>query len=296
MAKNAAERLADLCPHWEGKFPGARVPCSSPLIGRSVALRSGRGRVHPAEVLGCTAPIEMPSAKREKLSARRRCEGGFEVRFTDGLDIRFAVPKSKVRERMREREGLCPDALVIDPHSGFVEFEEREARKRGVQPFVGGELPFPHRLGSTPCCRNSSVYPDKVEEAFFEAKAGRGFVDREDVVVMAQKMIPKGLRSEVSVEAFGDVPAALVAVREHCWNVVRHWESAKQRTAKFSAARELAAERRAIVEAAELGETRARQVGLGHGRRRVEAGWTDVADLAKKGRRKKAAINYFKVG
>lgn len=283
--------LSELCPRWEGVFPGTRVQCKSPLIGREVVLKKGES---PVEILGCTAPVEMPGRAREKLSARRRCEGGFEVRFKEGLKIPFAVRGSKVRERLRVREGLCPDALVLDPHSGFVSYTERESERSQRSPYEGGELPFPHRMGSTPCCRNSAVYPDKVGEALAEVLNGDGFLEPSDVVSMAQKMVPKALRSRVVVERLEDVPHAIQSVRSHCWDIVRQWEQKHERAAVSSSARESSALRRLEREASDRGETLSRTVGVGPGARRVEVGWTDIEDRPKNKRRK--ALTYFKAG
>lgn len=289
-----AKRLEiDGCPRWEGFTPGARFACESPYLGREVQLRHGEPL---ATVVSCTAPPWLAPAARAKLSPRRRCEGGFEVTFPGGLGVPVVVRGSKVRERLRVREGLCPDALVLDPHSGFVAYEEREAHKAGRDPYEGQELPFPHRLGSTPCCQNSSVYPDKVASALRDVISGDGFFEPDDVVAMARKMVPKSMRAGLKISSLEDIPGAIANVRAHCWGVVKTWESKHARTAVYSTAREESAERKLSRIAEDLGVTAATTVGVGGSRRRVEKGWTDRADEKPKKKGRKAALNYFKVG
>lgn len=293
MARRATLTLGELCPRWDGFLPGTRYACDSPYLGREVQLRKG---ATPVRVLACTSPPWVAPAARAKLSKRRACEGGFEVDIVGGLGVPTVVRGSKVRERLRVREGLCPDALEIDPHQGYVAYTEREAHRAGRAPYAdGGELPFPHRLGSTPCCKNSPSYPDKVEQLLSELEAGEGFLDADDVVAVARTMVPKALKSEVKIRSIAEIPAAIEAVREHCWGVVKAWEDKHERTAIYSSAREGAAERRVAQLAEDLGVTRSTSVGVGVARRRVEAGWTDK-DAARKDRGKKAALTYFRAG
>lgn len=253
-------RIGDLCPRWtvadasakggRRSMPeGARVPCKTPYLGRKVELR-GEGEV---TVRGCAVPSP---PKPKKRGGATRCEGAFLVEGLPG--VTFTVPKSKVREASRVREGLCPDRLELpDERGGFLRAWKREAKAKGLHPFADDmDLPFPHRRGSSPCCVNAAVSPASVEALLVDLETNP-LLDVVDVIDAAKRLQPKGMLGRVAVRGLADVPRAIEATRDHCWSSWERWKAARELTPEGY---EASARHRAKV-AAELEEATATEYG-----------------------------------
>lgn len=240
---------------WLEERPGTPYPGASKLLGAKVKLR---GDEVESTVVSLATPLGGTLFQTGRQSKRARCQGAYVVATPFGRGfIETAVPKSTVRERRREREGNCPDQPVYTSTElrGAVQEFAREAARFGKHPFeyAGGELPFPHRKGSTACCSNSPVAPARLDELVARYKAEGEEEDFNAAAKALRRALPRDLRATMPLESTRDLVRGVKAVRDHCWSF---WLSAEER------ARETRKDfqRRA----AELSKERAR-LGLGRG-------------------------------
>ena len=187
--RSAAARVCGGKPRvprsWRDVAPGEEVPCparSRAMLGARVALR-GEG---PVTVVGCAAPVLPSSRSRAYRSDRHKCQGAFLIQSP--LGVRFAVPKTVLRERMRTltRGEPCDRAVRLTGRmvSDWVAegLTTPEAiRAAGVLPIPPGDLPFPHRKGGSPLC---SYSPGMMEAERLVGEAESAALDRarEDTV------------------------------------------------------------------------------------------------------------------
>lgn len=253
---------------WRETPPGQPVDCpkrDAGRVGSEVELR----REGTVRVVGCASPV-LPSSKARALrSPRYRCQGAWWVKTP--LGIEFAVPKSIVRERKRtltrgercEREILLPSRLVKEwVDSGALTPEA--VRDIGLPE---GDLPFPHRRGSSPCCAQGDLgravevlravegpaldlareeaCRDPWEAGDYESMEDCERENFEAIVATADKLIRSDPRPEVR-EA-----RTLVG---HCRELVDRALERKLPKAEGSYAAELASLKRSIRQAAERGE------------------------------------------
>lgn len=204
---------------WLTQNPGSPYPGKSKLIGQQVVLRAGE----PSSTIVATATPLGETIFQQGRSLRYKCQGSFIVRTPMGRGaIETPVPKSVVRERMRvpKREGNCPDApeYTSATMKGLTQALERDSLKAGRHPYDGvGELPYPHRKGSSPCCTNSRLNPtelDKLVAAWAESGEESDFEAARAAVVRA---LPKQIRATAVIETRAELLAAIRAVRDHCW-------------------------------------------------------------------------------
>lgn len=288
-AKPSSRVLVESCPHgpgtglcrlcgWEGHRvprawaelpPGTPYEGASKLIGQKVKLR---GDELESVVIGLATPVGPSLLQTGRLSRRASCEGAFIVRTKLGAGfVETPVRKSVVRERRRlEERGQCPDAAIYSSAAALAasvaEIEREAARnKKGKTPFelVGFELPYPHRIGSSPCCWHSprSVpklramverYRDEGEESDFDAAA-----------VALRKALPRGVREVAKLDTAADLSRALREVEAHCW---AQWEAGAGRAgetkkAYLRRAREAAKERKRLELAPARSARKARALG-----------------------------------
>lgn len=208
---------------WKASPPGVPYPCTSKLLGKAVTLR---GDDRPSTVVGCATPLGESLLQTGKRSDRYRCQGAFLVKTPLGVVI--PVPRSVVRERRREREGNCPDQPTYA--AGTVQQMERAAKRAGDHPQRGQDIPFPHRRGSSACCTLSSVHPDDLERDLDDARDG--VLDEDDYLARVRRAIPAALKPRVRVATLNDVPAAIRALRDHCWSMWQEKEAQSGRTRK----------------------------------------------------------------
>ncbi len=217
-----------------------------------------RGDEVESTVVSLATPLGGTLFQTGRQSRRAQCQGAYIVAMPFGRGfLETAVPKSTVRERRREREGNCPDQPVYTAAElrGAVQEFAREAARFNKHPFdyAGGELPFPHRKGSTACCSNSPVAPEKLDALVARYRAEGEEEDFDRAAKALRRALPKDLRATMPLESARDLTKGVKAVRDHCWSF---WLSAEER----------AKETRKDFQrrAAELQRERAR-LGLGRG-------------------------------
>lgn len=213
---------------WLEERPGTPYPGRSKLIGAKVRLR---GDEVDSTVVSLATPLGGTLFQTGRQSKRAQCQGSYIVSTPFGRGhIETAVPKSTVRERRREREGNCPDAGVYSAVqlAGLVKEMERDAAKFGGHPFerAGGELPFPHRKGSSACCGNSSVAPLELDKLIKRYREEGEEEDFNRAAKAVRKALPKDLRATLPLESTRDLVEGVKAVRDHCWSF---WKSAEER-------------------------------------------------------------------
>lgn len=236
---------------WLDLPPGTPYPGRGRLLGAKVRLRGER---RDSTVVSLATPTGGGLFQTGRLAREGLCQGAYVVSTPrpGGGRVERVVPKSVVRDRRREREGLCPDAGDYSRAQivGAVADAEREAARTGRHPFelVGGEPPFPHRRGSTPCCSHSPLSPARLAAA---AAAARAAGDRASFRAAAEALsraLPAGSPARSRLRTFADLDAAVRAVLDHCWGV---WRAAAERSKETRAAflkrgRGLARERAAL--------------------------------------------------
>lgn len=277
VSRDGKPGLCKVCG-WEGKRiprawlderPGTPYPGKSKLVGARVRLR---GDDVDSIVTSVATPLGGTLFQTGRQSKRAQCQGAYIVSTPFGRGhIETAVPKSTVRERRREREGNCPDTPVYTSVElqGVVKEFAREAAKYKKHPFdyAGGELPFPHRKGSTACCANSPVAPDKLDKLVKRYREEGEEVDFERAARALRKALPKDLRATMPLESTRDLAKGVEAVRDHCWGF---WLSAEERSRETRKdfqrrTRELEKERQ--------------RLGIGRGSRAARMSVFDVPDL-----------------
>lgn len=204
---------------WHTQRPGTPYPCNSHLVGREVTLR---GDPRPSTVMGCATPLGATALG--KRSSKRACEGAMVLRSGFGRfgGIDTPVPTSTVRRGLRRAaERMCPDAPTYGPElRGVVQRVEAEARAARRHPFdLVNELPFPHRIGSSPCCGSSPYSPRRLDAL---ALAWRDSGEEEDfdrLRFSLYRALPRHLRATTAVESSADVAGAIRAVKDHCWAI-----------------------------------------------------------------------------
>lgn len=165
---------------WEGKrVPKAWVelPAGRQYGGEKCAKLAGervRGRGGDWVVRGCATPVK-PRAKAKRRGRKYTCQGAYVL--SDARDSRSTtvMPKSVVRERLRKRAPLCDRQATWLANASPADLRaiERDAKANGVHPWeLVGDLEFPHRRGSSPCCSYSPDYMKNPEACW------RGLVRR----------------------------------------------------------------------------------------------------------------------
>lgn len=232
-----AKGLCGVCG-WEGKRvpaawidepPGTAMPDEpSTLLGRIVYLR---GEVEPSKVVAVGTPLGPSLLQTGRRSQRYTCQPSLILRTRLGSGfIETPVLRSKATERMRVREGLCGDAQTfssVDKKAGYARYLDRESAKKGVHPFdMVGELPYPHRRGSSACCINSPVYVDRLSALvadYQETGEEADFAKARDAI---RKGLPRDLRATMTLEETRDLSKGVERIKDHCW---RQWLEAEER-------------------------------------------------------------------
>lgn len=235
---------------WLEEPPGTRYEGASKLLGKRVQLR---GDAVESTVVALATPLG-GSLLQGNRSKAYRCQGSYIVKTPFGAgSIETPVPKSVVRERRREREGLCPDAQVYssaDLRAGAVRAFELDAARLKKAPFdLVGELPFPHRKGGSPCCINSPLHPDRLGELVTTWLESGDEPDFERAATAVRKALPRDKRATVpAFHTKADLERGVRAVKDHCWELWLTAEERAQETAKQYRARKRVAleERRAM--------------------------------------------------
>ena len=213
----------DACVRYAGLAPREPVPCKTSYLGREVPLARGGGKL--GRVVGCARP-EFGCGTPDLTIKKSR--GGY-----------VTEPYRRVKDRVHDyqRGPLCENALR--PSLGMSLARAFGATKPQYQ---GGELPFPHRAASSPCCSKSPVYPDEVDARLADLRAGRGFVTLEDLGEALDKRLPPQVKAKL--RAAGHYPvagggraavvAAVKATRGYCVELVAKIEAAQVERAKLS--------------------------------------------------------------
>lgn len=186
---------------------------------RTVAVRGGV-RVK-AVVIGSTAPAT-PSLSDLLRHGQSLCERGVLVRLESGGKL--AVQAQRLRELNRTRRPMEPGLVVPAAEAQRYVTEARERLAvgdvEGSDSARGGTLPFPHRVGSSPC--SGPRRPAVVVRALDDWRAGDGFenASETDMVAFAREGLPARLRGVDSVDT---ARAAAVEVEGACVDVWDAW-------------------------------------------------------------------------
>lgn len=219
------------------------------MLGRKVLLRGDPGY---STVVGCATPIGETIFQYGKRGKKYRCQGSFIVRSDFGRDpTETPVPRSVVRARIRaSKTGLCPDTPYYNGSEmrGLTRRIEIDAARGHYHPYDAvGDIPFPHRVGSSPCCKNSPINPqalDRLYAAWSESGEESDFNALSTAVRMA---LPKHLRATKELETREQIERGIKAVRDHCWSV---WldKEARSIESKKSFQRRVNASKRSMIE------------------------------------------------
>jgi len=272
---------------WLEQGPGTPYPGRSKLLGQKVTLKAGEP---PSTIVSTATPLGETIFQQGR-SLRYKCQGAFIVRTPFGSGaIETPVPKSVVRERMRapKREGNCEDQPVYrgSEMKGFSSSVEREALKAGRHPYDQvGELPFPHRKGSTPCCNNSTLNPASLDRLIAAWVDSGEEVDFEKARAAVVRALPKHLRATARIETRADLFTAVRAVRDHCWSQWVEYEARHTEPSKAFQKR-IKANRKAMVSAGlPVTESLARRRLMASGDVKAETGEERDARVAREGQR-----------
>jgi len=188
-------------------------------VGRWVRL-SANPSAPQARIIGAAAPVR-PTLAQLKRNASSLCDRAYLLESAPGARP-FAANAKQVREANRTpRAGLCPHHAKLDELSlgALVHEVQQRATREGIDPRAMVEdLPFPHRLGSSPCCAAADVTPERVLEVLGAWSSGEGYdnMTERDLVELAGRAVPRTgtMRAPRSV---GEIRDAMDAVRAHCW-------------------------------------------------------------------------------
>lgn len=273
---------------WVEEPPGTAYAEASKLIGKTVKLRDGSD----VEVVSVATPLGPSLLQTGRRSKRYQCQTALIVRSKIGRAvIDTPVLRSKITERMRKREGLCPDAQVfssVDRAAGYARMLERESAKKKVHPFdLVAELPYPHRKGGSACCLNSPLHPDKLLKAI---EAWRESGEESDFAVAqaaVRKALPRDRRATMTLETAAQLSVGVKAEKDHCWS---QWmtvdERAQETRREYRARQKEAREERERLGLKSVAGFRARATAAGVGvealaasaARRSRAQFGDVLD------------------
>lgn len=209
--------LGDLCPRWEGRLPGTPVPCGSKVVGRRLTLGKGKRREN-VTVTGCAVP-PLPSPRKRARGSASNCARGFMVEGLPG--VTWAVPASVVRNAARTPRRLDREFDQVVAGSGEVEALFASNRREGLPAVSGLDLPYPHRAGSTPCCRESADYHGRLRELLDDV--GEGRADHVELEAATRRALPRGQRGR-SLATMDDVERAIEAVEGHCETLWKRWD------------------------------------------------------------------------
>lgn len=203
---------------WREQKSGTPYPCKSPLIGEDVTLR---GDDRPSKIVGCATPLGETIFQHGKRGQKYRCQGAFTVRTKIGRSaIETPVPKSVVRARRQHaKDVLCPDAPRYGADMrGFTAATDRDAHKQHRHPFdLVEDLPFPHRVGSTPCCTNSPVNPSKLDALHRAWHESGDDTDFDALANAVRRALPKHLRATTVLNTDRQIRSGIKTVRDRCW-------------------------------------------------------------------------------
>ena len=204
---------------WLTERAGTPYPCKSKVIGRKVRLR---GDPADSEVVGCATPLGETIFQHGRRARSYKCQGAFIVRSGTGRSaIETPVPKSVVRARMRHAgDVLCPDTPSFDRKmAGYTRSIEREAAKAKKHPYdYADEVPFPHRKGSTPCCVNSPIRPERLDALLRAWRESGEESDFDALATAVRRALPKHIRATTELESRAQIERGIKAVRDHCWS------------------------------------------------------------------------------
>lgn len=219
---------------WLDQPSGTPYPCKSKVIGREVTLR---GDPRPSKVVGCATPLGETVHQHGRRKRAYQCQSAFVVRseFGRGGSIETPVPRSVVTARMRHaKDVLCPDASTYGSSMrGYTRSVELDAARAKVHPFDRvADIPFPHRIGSTPCCENSPVSPHRLD-ALYAAWQESGEESDFDVLARSvRRALPKHLRATSVLESRLQIQTGIRAIRDHCWSMWLEKEARVSETSK----------------------------------------------------------------
>lgn len=188
-------------------------------VGRFVRL--GTAANAPIGVIvGSATPVK-PTLHQLARGSSSLCDPSYVVEVEGA---RLVANARQVREVNRSpRGGLCPYHAALDAVSlGAVVAEARKGAGARHPRELLPDLPYPHRVGSGPCCAASDVTPEKVLElleAWETGEAGDNMTGR-DMLALARRAVPRSSSVEVP-RRVADIRKAMGAVRDHCF---AQWE------------------------------------------------------------------------
>ena len=226
-------RLPDLweaCPQWEASGVREwRTPLPEALersrsIGERVPVLREGGVTRYGVVLGSTSPA-VPSEGDLIRAGASLCERGVRVRLDDG-SVRV-VQSARLRELRRTARPVDPGLRVPWFEGEELVHSARAALKRGdiaESDFLrGGTLPYPHRVGSSPC--SGEDRPARVVADVDAWRSGDAYEQwaEGDVVARSRLMLKGKAAAGLQINALGDVVPAALAVESACVGVWEDW-------------------------------------------------------------------------
>lgn len=188
-------------------------------VGRWVRL-SAKPNAPQARIIGAATPPR-PTLAQLKRNATSLCDRGYLLESAPGARP-FVANAKQVREANRTpRAGLCPHHAKLDELSlgALVHEVQQRALREGINPRgLVEDLPFPHRLGSSPCCAAADVTPERVLDVLEAWSTGEGYdnMTERDLVELAGRAVPR-TGSTRAPRSVGEIRDAMEAVRAHCW-------------------------------------------------------------------------------
>lgn len=173
------------CQYWESNDPGTAYECSSKLVGRVTTkpVQLGKGVSARMMVVACATPLP-PNAGQRLRGTNTLKEGAF-VLEVPGKAMRIYRTHTQTRELTRPARGKIITPSPEQRVAGYGK-EQYERVRNGVQrPYAPG-LPYPARIGSSPCLPTNPLW-DQINEMVrvFIVEFGRvyGRVPSEEEIV-----------------------------------------------------------------------------------------------------------------
>lgn len=269
----ALAEAGKVCEKWSGATPGAAVPCRSKVLGRTLELRLPGSPRQEFEIEACAIP--RPSVRPSK-----RCKTAFLARpkgtifgarapleLVDGGKVRNASRTPRPTHAGMSVEWVS--GKIVDGPAQRL----RDNRDTGAATLEGIDLPFPHRVGSSVCCPESTLSALALGAEVRDAAEDLGEVSpgvlarlRKLAAHLATRHRVEGLPGRLEADDIDGAFRVVEAGTTYCENYLRAWQD----TAEASAALRKVERKKAKSRKASA-KRRANEASKTGGRRAVEA-------------------------